>query len=251
MRRSLALLVLLACCAVLVVSVLTRSGLTVIDQPVLNFMLTHRTAELTEFFRAATQTGGTVASSMVITGVALFSLLRRWWVRAAQVAVAGLGAWVLVVVGKAVTGRRRPPVADQVGVLENLSFPSGHALGSTVAAVLVVVLAFALTASRAWRAGVVSLAAVYVIVIGLSRLYLGVHWATDVLGGWAIGAAWATVCGFFLPLSAEPALAAAAASPHRPALPEEDAVTEPAERGADRAGGDGRGTGIAADEQDQ
>jgi len=75
----------------------------------------------------------------------------------------------------------------------NESFPSGHALAS--AAILGVVLVVLLPLrGRATRIGVLLGVGLFVVAIGLSRLYLGVHWATDVLGGWVTGLAWLALC---------------------------------------------------------
>lgn len=193
MRRAATLIVLCTLIAVVVVSVVIGSGLTVVDPHVLDFMLSHRTPGLTVFFRAASQLGGTVAATVVIAVVMVLAALRRWWLLILRAFVAGVGASALVVGLKVLVNRQRPPVATRLSVLESLSFPSGHALGSLVAGYMVLVLAFAVTSSRLRRTLAVLLVAAYVVVVGLSRLYLGVHWASDVLGGWLIGAAWATL----------------------------------------------------------
>ncbi|MDQ2722999.1 MAG: phosphatase PAP2 family protein [Actinomycetota bacterium] len=191
-RRTVAVLLLLGLGVAL--GLYVRNTVPTADQAVLNFALIHRTATRTSFFHAVTLCGGTPAATAVTAVVALIAAWRRWWALTGKVAVAGLGAAVLVVVGKSAFGRSRPPAATQLGVLQSLSYPSGHALGSTVAAILVLALVFAATRAGLWRALAVLLMAVYVVGVGLSRLYLGVHWGSDVLGGWAIGAAWALLC---------------------------------------------------------
>ncbi|WP_127782013.1 phosphatase PAP2 family protein [Rhodococcus sp. X156] len=192
--RVAVLLALLGAAAVVVLSVLTGSGLSDVDSPVLRFALDHRSPGATTFFDTVTKLGGTIAATVVVTAVAGFAALRRWWVLAGQAVVTGLGAVVLVVGLKRLFDRQRPPLDTRLNVLHSLSFPSGHALGSMVAAYLVVVLVVTCTRSVLLRTVAGIGAALYLALIGASRLYLAVHWTTDVLGGWLIGAAWATLC---------------------------------------------------------
>ncbi|MGV9315735.1 phosphatase PAP2 family protein [Streptomyces sp. NPDC003691] len=92
---------------------------------------------------------------------------------------------------KAAVGRERPRWPDPVDSANYAAFPSGHAM---VAAVVCVLLLWLLrrhgVRGRAWTAAV-TVAAVSVAGVGLTRLYLGVHWPSDVLGGWLMGTGWA------------------------------------------------------------
>jgi undecaprenyl-diphosphatase len=92
---------------------------------------------------------------------------------------------------KSAFGRSRPDPAFAEFSVPSLSFPSGHA---SMAAIVFLTLGTMLAStrkSRIERAYLLSMAATFAMLIGLSRVLLGVHWATDVLGGWAFGAAWA------------------------------------------------------------
>ena len=94
---------------------------------------------------------------------------------------------------KMVLDRSRPPAADRLVAETNESLPSGHATMSVVVIGTIVVLAWA--GRGAWaRAAMVAAAAAWIGAVGATRVYLGVHWVSDVLAGWAVGAAWLALC---------------------------------------------------------
>ena len=118
----------------------------------------------------------------------LLAIRRRFWL-AGYLLVTGAGALALDPVLKSLVGRLRPVVAHPIAHGGGDSFPSGHSLGSIVCygAVLLV---FMPGVRRRWRTTVTSLIVTLVVVIGISRLLLGVHYISDVLGGWALGVTW-------------------------------------------------------------
>jgi undecaprenyl-diphosphatase len=88
-------------------------------------------------------------------------------------------------------GRTRPALTDAIPPYEHsASFPSGHALNSVVIAGVVAYLVILRLKSPRSRLLTVILAAAFALTMGLSRVYLGHHWLTDVLAAWALGAAW-------------------------------------------------------------
>ena len=86
-----------------------------------------------------------------------------------------------------------PPLVDQITAQSTFALPSGHALGSIVV-IGVLTAAAVLVARRSRRRAVVCAGAGGIVLIGVSRLYLGVHRLTDVLTGWLLGGAWLAVC---------------------------------------------------------
>jgi membrane-associated phospholipid phosphatase len=148
---------------------------------------THSSPSLVSLFEVVTYAGDAVFLA-VVTATACLLLVRRRAVNEA-------GLLVLVAIGievvngglKLLFHRPRPELAFIH--LDTYSFPSGHAASSVA---IYGVLAFLFVRRRSWpaRAGVVSAAAVLVAVVGFSRIYLGVHYLSDVLAGFSLGAAW-------------------------------------------------------------
>lgn len=135
----------------------------------------------------------TLGSNAVLWGLvivgAIALMIRRRWRLAAYLAVTGVGALILDPTLKSLIGRLRPVVAHPVAHGQGNSFPSGHSLGSMVVygALLLV---FLPAVSPRWRKPVVAAMAVLVALIGFSRIALGVHYVSDVIGAWLLGFAW-------------------------------------------------------------
>jgi undecaprenyl-diphosphatase len=136
-----------------------------------------------------------------VTGTAAAALtIRRRWRLAIYLLVAGAGALTLDPVLKALVGRLRPVVADPIAYGTGNSFPSGHALGSIVC-YGALYLVFLPAARGMWRRAFTAVIAALIVAIGASRLLLGVHFISDVLGGWALGVTWLGVTAFAFELS--------------------------------------------------
>jgi membrane-associated phospholipid phosphatase len=136
---------------------------------------------------------GTLIPLVVLAIVVL--LIRRLPRLALYLAVTGIGALILDPSLKTLVGRVRPVVADPVAHGPGNSFPSGHALGSMVVYGMLTLVFLAVVRHR-WRGWFVALAALIVAAIGASRVALGVHFVSDVLAGWLLGAAWICVTAY-------------------------------------------------------
>ena len=119
-------------------------------------------------------------------------MTRRRWRLAVYLLVAGAGALVLDPVLKSLVGRLRPVVAHPVAHGNGDSFPSGHSLSSIVCYGAILLVFLPATHGR-WRRAFVAGIITLVALIGISRILLGVHYVSDVLGGWALGIAWLVV----------------------------------------------------------
>jgi undecaprenyl-diphosphatase len=124
--------------------------------------------------------------------------LARGWRRGALLVVVMIaGAWLLDVGLKLSFGRARPePFYDYYPAPSSYSFPSGHALFAVCFFGGLAVLLTHRLNNRAVQVAVWLLAAVIILLIGSSRVYLGVHYPTDVVGGYAVGLAWVTAVAF-------------------------------------------------------
>src|SRR5215467_9536829 len=122
----------------------------------------------------------------LIGAAAIVLALRRRWRLAAYLLVTGAGVLVLDPVLKALVGRLRPVVAHPIAHGNGDSFPSGHALGSIVC-YGALFLVFLPAARGKWRRVFTAVIVLLIVVIGISRLLLGVHYLSDVLGAWVLG----------------------------------------------------------------
>jgi undecaprenyl-diphosphatase len=147
-----------------------------------------------------TRLGSTLVLSIVIAAASLLLALRRRWRLVAYLIATGAGALVLDPVLKILVGRLRPVVAHPVAHAPGSSFPSGHSLGSIVC-YGALFLVFLPAARGRWRTWFAVVTAVLIAVIGISRILLGVHYVSDVIGGWAIGVAWLGFCTFAFELT--------------------------------------------------
>jgi undecaprenyl-diphosphatase len=167
-----------------------HEGMAGHDPRVTAWMVAHRTEWLTSILRVVTWLGS--AAVIVPLGVIVggfFVLRRRRWQPLALLAAAVAGAVGLYNIVKPLIGRPRPPPAIWIGHYSGAAFPSGHATQSVA---FYAMLAIVLGAGRSpWVKAVLwSVAALVALVVGGSRIYLGAHWLTDVLGGYALGASW-------------------------------------------------------------
>jgi membrane-associated phospholipid phosphatase len=159
-----------------------------VDRAAARFASSVRTGPVTAAMRTVSVLGSFPAIALQIAVIGGAILLARrdprpgLWMLAAAV-----GAWILSNSFKALLDRPRPEpgLVDADGA----AFPSGHATQGT-AYFLMLAVVLAVTLPRPWRVPAATLALAIGILSGLSRIYLGVHWATDVAGGFALGLAW-------------------------------------------------------------
>ncbi len=155
-----------------------------------------RHPELLGVLRVVTHAGGVPA----MVAFALVGAAFLWWrgyrLLAVGWAVAASGGGLMDLTTKILIDRQRPvaELRDEAVTERNQSFPSGHSMGSLVGYGMLGYVIILLVRGRARRVAAVSVLLVLVLLIGFSRIYLRAHWFTDVLGGFALGTFWASLC---------------------------------------------------------
>ncbi len=141
-----------------------------------------------------TALGSGAVVMLVVSGVAGYLLLERQWRSAVWIVLAALGATLLSALLKVFYDRPRPDLVQHLVEVTSMSFPSGHSLlAASVYPTLGAVVA-QLSRRRRVKFYVMAAALTLMVLIGVSRVYLGVHYPTDVLAGWVVGLGWALVC---------------------------------------------------------
>lgn len=178
---------------VLAAAVLGHYGLARSDPHVTAWVVAHRAGWLTGVLRVVTWLGSLAVIIPVGVIAGLFFVL-HWhrWRPVVLLAVTIAGAVSLYNIVKHLVGRPRPPPAIWIGHFSGPSFPSGHAAQS-IGCYATLALILCAGRSRWVKIGVCSAATLIVLVVGFSRIYLGAHWLTDVLAGYALGVAWVSV----------------------------------------------------------
>jgi undecaprenyl-diphosphatase len=149
---------------------------------------------LTQVFDDITALGGMAVLALVTITVCLFLVLTgRGW-NALLVFFTVASGVALSVLLKALFNRPRPPAELHLVHTQTLSFPSGHAMMSAIVYLSLGVLVAHLVPRRSQKVFAVAVAALIAGLVGFSRVWLGVHYLTDVLAGWAAGLVWALLC---------------------------------------------------------
>ena len=149
---------------------------------------------LEELMRDLTALGSTGLLTIITLAVAGFLALDRKTHAALFVLVAVGGGVLLSTLLKIGFDRPRPDLVPHGAVVYTASFPSGHAMLSAVVYLTLGALLARVQPRRLLKLYLLGLAFLLTVAVGISRVYLGVHWPTDVVAGWAVGAAWALLC---------------------------------------------------------
>jgi membrane-associated phospholipid phosphatase len=174
--------------------VVSSDRLTVLDSEVAQWLHRHATAALTRAMLVVTNLHSTIAVGIYASAVALLLAMRRQWRRLTLVVAAVGGGLAVNVLMKLAFHRARPVFDDPLLTLSTYSFPSGHVAGSTILYGLVVAWVFTRTRSALRRASAIAAAALLIVLVAFSRMYLGVHYLSDVCAAFAEGVGWLAIC---------------------------------------------------------
>ena len=147
-----------------------------------------------EAMRDITGLGSTIVLVMVTAVTIFYLLLIGRWRTALLVLVTVGGGQILSSLLKLGIDRPRPDLVSHLVDVQTLSFPSGHAMMSAVTYLTLGSMLAGIVPGRATRIYVLGVAVLITLMVGVSRIYLGVHWPSDVLAGWCAGFAWAMLC---------------------------------------------------------
>lgn len=166
-----------------------RKNYPQLDLYFLHFFQQRRHLILDSIFTITYQIGTAEITGLIVAGILLFLIRKRYWLEVKTLAFATLGILILVDrILKPFFDRRRPPKPRLVDGLSRESFPSGHAAGSLV---LYFYLSFIICLRYPQKAKYVyALATIIVLLVGFSSVYVNAHWATDIIAGYAFGYCW-------------------------------------------------------------
>jgi undecaprenyl-diphosphatase len=141
-----------------------------------------------------TALGSATVLGLAVIAVAGFLALQGMWRMALFVTVASFGGWFINGALKQLFQRPRPDVVPHLREVMTLSFPSGHALQSAVVYLTLGALSMRIAKRRLTKIYCMAVAMLATALVGVSRVYLGVHYPTDVIAGWLMGLTWALLC---------------------------------------------------------
>ena len=171
----------------------TFGGLVALDSATREWLIDRRSPDLTAVMIAFSTIGSSVVLVPLALGVAVWLGVGRHRREATLVVGTTLGAWLLGPLLKNAVERARPDDAHLV-LVNSWAYPSGHSLTATAVVGILAVVVSSRLRTRTTRLATVAAGVILVVLVGLSRIYLGVHWPTDILAGWLIGAGWLAGC---------------------------------------------------------
>jgi undecaprenyl-diphosphatase len=149
---------------------------------------------LEEVGRDLTALGGVAVLSLVTVAVVGFLLIRRTYHAVGFVLIVTVGGLVLSLLLKRHFARPRPELVPHLSAVYTSSFPSGHSMLSAVVYLTLGALLARLVEGPALKLYVLLVAMLLTLLVGVSRVYMGVHYPSDVLAGWSVGLSWAILC---------------------------------------------------------
>lgn len=175
--------------------VITHDPITRFDTALLEWLHRHASPAGTTLFIAISRLGSLVTMTVLALAGALFLAVGRRWIALAGWIAAFLGGGLLDHWLKLWIQRPRPSYAAALLHNPTWSFPSGHAMGALIGyGMLAYVLVLIAQGKRRTQVLIIVAAVILILAIGVSRLYLGVHYFSDVIGGYAAGVLWLSAC---------------------------------------------------------
>lgn len=165
------------------------SSLSPFDSSIQHIIRWHMTKSTTHFWKHLTNFGGAHYVAIIVFILLLILIFKKWYAEAIFLVVNVIAAPTLVTILKYVYDRQRPNLTHLV-VENGLSFPSGHATVTVMLYVTLMIICRQRIKQHYLKYILMVIAFIIVILIGVSRIYLGVHYPTDILGGWLLSTTW-------------------------------------------------------------
>ena len=173
---------------------ITGDPLILVDEFISEWFRSHATPRFTVGMQLVSALASTAAISILFAIMSCILLWKRLWYSLIGLVLVVAGGMLLNVLLKDLFGRARPGWADPSMALSDPSFPSGHTMMATIIYGFMAVLLMARIASWQWRFLIAAMTILFVLLIALSRMYLGAHYLSDVLAAMAAGIAWVALC---------------------------------------------------------
>jgi undecaprenyl-diphosphatase len=177
---------------------LIEGDVSAVDSAILLTVAKTRTPWLTAAAVDVTALGSTTLVVLFSAFTLVVLLVLRERLGALQLLAASAGAGILTVVTKNIIERIRPEEAQQLMVVSGFSYPSGHSVATSALYLTIAIIAGRYVQHSGAKGAILLAVSAVLVMVGASRVYLGVHYATDVVSGISLGAAWALLlAGFF------------------------------------------------------
>ncbi len=179
---------------------LSDNKLELFDNFIIEHVVSWRTPLHTEWMKSVTLVGNLIGYVLIIPILTIFFIIRKNWRLSIEITLVLLLSSGLNVVLKNIIGRERPPEIGRLVEAQFYSFPSGHAMSAITFYGFIIYLS-AILIKKAWlKTLIIVLCLVMTVLIGFSRIYLGVHFPSDILAGYLAGFAWLMFCVLVLNL---------------------------------------------------
>lgn len=186
--------------AFVVLAILVMSGhTTALDEKGIMLLRSNSpTVVADDFWQSLVATLTHLGDSFVLAIISIVAvavlIVRKEKVTAYWFLACASGSFIITAVSKWAFGRERPEIVEQIVSASSASFPSGHTLRSAVVYSLIAYLLVKKLESRSINSLIITVSCIIILINGISRIYLGVHWPTDILGAWLIASFWLCLC---------------------------------------------------------